>query len=113
MSGSSALERFRRTRDAVVVTGGDRSEVQTAALEASGINALLLTGGFQPASAVIGQAAEKNVPVLSVQSDTRTTIDRVEEVLRTGQTRNEATVDRMRTLLDDGVDVESLLSVDL
>ncbi|WP_336339117.1 phosphotransacetylase family protein [Haloarcula brevis] len=113
MSGSSALERFRRTRDAVVVTGGDRSEVQTAALEASGIKALLLTGGFQPASAVIGQAADRNIPVLSVQSDTRTTIDRVEEVLRTGQTRNEATVERMRTLLDDGVDVESLLSIDL
>lgn len=113
MSGSSALDRFRRTRDAVVVTGGDRSEVQTAALEASGVKALLLTGGFQPASAVVGRAAERNVPLLSVQSDTRTTIDRVEEVLRTGRTRNEATVDRMRELLDDGVDVAEILSVDL
>jgi len=113
MSGSSALDRFRRTRDAVVVTGGDRSEVQTAALEASGVKALLLTGGFQPASAVVGRAAERNVPILSVQSDTRTTIDRVEEVLRTGRTRNEATVDRMRELLDDGVDVSELLSVEL
>ncbi len=67
MSGSSALERFRRTRDAVVVTGGDRSEVQTAALEASGINALLLTGGYQPASAVIGRRLRKTTSALTVR----------------------------------------------
>ncbi|WP_135302867.1 phosphotransacetylase family protein [Haloarcula amylovorans] len=112
MGGNSALDQFRRTRDAVMVTGGDRSEVQTAALEASGIKALLLTGGFRPASAVLGRAEEENVPILLVQSDTRTTIDRMEDVLRSGRTRNEQTVERMQGLLDDGVDVHALLGFD-
>jgi len=94
-----------------MVSGGDRSEVQTAALEASGIKALLLTGGFRPASAVLGRAEEENVPILLVQSDTRTTIDRVEDVLHSGRTRDVETVTRMQELLGDGVDVHSLLQL--
>ncbi len=112
MGGSSALAQFRRTRDAVMITGGDRSEVQTAALEASGIEALVLTGGFRPPNAVVGRAEEEGVPVLLVQSDTRTTIDRVEEVMRSGRTRSEAAVDRMASLLESGVDVASILELD-
>jgi len=111
MGGNKALDQFRRTRDAVMVSGGDRSEVQTAALEASGIKALLLTGGFRPASAVLGRAEKENVPILLVQSDTRTTIDRVEDVLHSGRTRDAETVTRMQELLDDGVDVHSLLEL--
>lgn len=112
MGGNSALAQFRRSRDAVMITGGDRSEVQTAALEASGIEALVLTGGFRPPSTVLGRAEEEGVPILLVQSDTRTTIDRVEEVMRSGRTRSEATVDRMGALLDSGVDVESILRIE-
>jgi len=111
MGGNKALDQFRRTRDAVMVSGGDRSEVQTAALEASGIKALLLTGGFRPASAVLGRAEKENVPILLVQSDTRTTIDRVEDVLHSGRTRDAATITRMQELLGDGVDVHSLLQL--
>lgn len=111
MGGNKALDQFRRTRDAVMVSGGDRSEVQTAALEASGIKALLLTGGFRPASAVLGRAEKENVPILLVQSDTRTTIDRVEDVLHSGRTRDTGTVTRMQELLGDGVDVHSLLNL--
>jgi len=113
MGGNSALDQFRRTRDAIMITGGDRSEIQTAALEAAGIKALLLTGGFRPASAVLGRAQEEGVPILLVQSDTRTTIDRVENLLRSGRTRNEATVERMGQLLDESVDVERILSLGL
>jgi BioD-like phosphotransacetylase family protein len=113
MGGNSALDQFRRTRDAVMITGGDRSEVQTAALEAAGIKALLLTGGFRPASAVLGRAQNKGVPILLAQSDTRTTIDRVEDVLGSGRTRNESTVERMGELLEAGVDIERLLSLGL
>ena len=112
MGGNSALEQFRRTRDAVMVSGGDRAEVQTAALVASGIKALLLTGGLRPSSAVLGRAEKQNVPVLLVQSDTRTTIDRIEDVLHSGRTRDAASVDRMGELLADGVDVPSLLELD-
>ena len=109
MGSNAAFEQFRRTRNAAVITGGDRSDIQTTALEASGVECLVLTGGYRPSSAVIGKAEDNGVPLLMVQSDTRTTIDRVEEALRSGRTRSPAAIDRMAELLDDAVDVEALV----
>jgi len=109
MSADSALDQFRRTREAVLIAGGDRPEIHAAALEAAGIEALLLTGGMRPPSAVLGRAEEAGVPVLAVQSDTRTTIDRVEAALGSGQTRTAATVDRIADLLAERADLDALL----
>jgi hypothetical protein len=108
MSGESALTHFRRTQNAAMITGGDRSEIITAALEASGIKCIVLGGGFQPPGAVVGKAEQRGIPVLLVQSDTRTVIDRAEDVLRSGPTRNPATVDRMEELLGDHSDMATL-----
>ena len=109
MGSNAALEQFRRTRNAAVITGGDRSDIQTTALEASGVECLVLTGGYRPSSAVIGKAEDAGVPVLLVQSDTRTTIDRVEATLRSGRTRSPEAIDRMTELLRDAVDVDALV----
>ncbi|WP_225336343.1 phosphotransacetylase family protein [Halomicrobium urmianum] len=109
MGSDSALGQFRRTRNAVMIAGGDRAEIQAAALEAPGVEALLLTGGFRPPESVLGRAREEGVPVLLVQSDTRTTVDRVEGVLHSGRTRTERTVERARELLAESVDVDRLL----
>ncbi|MGA9402315.1 phosphotransacetylase family protein [Haladaptatus sp.] len=109
MSGDKALRYLRRTRDAALVTGGDRPDLQTVALEAPGVKCLILTGGFRPPGAVIGKAEEKGVPIMLVQADTLTTIDRAEDVIRSGRTRNEETVERMGELLHDHADVGALL----
>ena len=109
MGSNAALEQFRRTRNAAVITGGDRSDVQTTALEASGVECLVLTGGYRPSSAVVGKAEDRDIPILLVQSDTRTTIDRVEQALRSGRTRSPDAIERMETLIEDAVDVDSLL----
>ncbi|MCD2199380.1 phosphotransacetylase family protein [Halobacterium sp. KA-4] len=109
MSGEAALSHFRRTKDAAVITGGDRADVQTAALDAPGVTCLVLTGGHRPSGAVLGKAAENGVPVLSVQSDTLTTVERAEELVRGGRVRDERTVDRMQELLYDHADVDALL----
>lgn len=109
MSGESALSHFRRTKDAAVITGGDRADIQRAALEAPGVKALVLTGGFDPPGAVLGTAAERNKPVLKVQSDTLATVERAEELIRGGRVRDARTVDVMQSLLHEHVDVESIL----
>jgi BioD-like phosphotransacetylase family protein len=109
MSGESALSYFRRTKDAAVITGGDRADIQRAALEAPGVKALILTGGFEPVGAVLGKAAQRNVPVLKVQSDTLATVERAEELIRGGRVRDARTVEQMRTLLHDHVDIDSVL----
>ena len=109
MSGEAALSHFRRTKDAAVITGGDRADVQTAALDAPGIRCLVLTGGHRPSGAVLGKAADAGVPVLSVQSDTLTTLERAEDLVRGGRVRDEHTVDVMQRLLHDHADVDRLL----
>lgn len=109
MSGEAALSHFRRTKDAAVVTGGDRADIQRAALEAPGVNALILTGGFEPPGAVLGTATDRDVPVLSVQTDTLATVERAERLIRGGRVRDARTVETMAQLLHDHVDISTLL----
>ncbi|MFB6141848.1 MAG: phosphotransacetylase family protein [Halorientalis sp.] len=111
MGRDAALSGFRRTRDAAVITGGDRSDIQTAALEAPGVRCLLLTGGHRPTGAVVGNAEEAGVPILLVQGDTRTTIDRAEAVVRSGRTPDAESVARMGDLLADSTDVPAILAL--
>jgi BioD-like phosphotransacetylase family protein len=109
MTGDTALRHFRRTRDAAVITGGDRADVQTAAIEATGVTCLVLTGGIRPSGAVLGRAEEAGLPVLAVDVDTLTAVDRAEAVVSGGRTRDAYAVERMRDLLERYADVDTLL----
>jgi BioD-like phosphotransacetylase family protein len=112
MGASAAVERLRGTRHAALITGGDRADIQTAALEVSGVECLVLTGGYRPSSTIVGKAEDRGVPILSVRTNTQTTIDRIEQALRTGRTRDPEAIERMETLLEENVDIEPLLSLE-
>ena len=109
MSAEEALGKLRRVRDAALITGGDRTDIQTVALEASGIECLLLTGGIRPPETVLGRAAAAGVPVLLLSADTATTLDRTDAVMKSGRTRSGETVTRMRRLLEDYADIDAML----
>ena len=109
MGGDEALRHFRRARDAVVVTGGDRADVQAAALDASGVACLVLTGGHRPSGAVLGKAADAGTPVLAINTDTATAINRIESVVSGGRTRDRRTVETMSELLTAHVDVDAII----
>jgi BioD-like phosphotransacetylase family protein len=108
MSADEALRFFRRTKDAAVITGGDRTDIHTAALEAPGINCLVLTGGRRPPATVLGTATERDVPVLLMAADTVTALERAEDVIRAGRTRDERTVEIIGGLLSELADVDAL-----
>jgi BioD-like phosphotransacetylase family protein len=78
MTAEAALARFRRQKNKAVITGGDRSDIQLAALETS-TTALILTGNLQPSPIIIQQADAQGVPVLLVQSATMEVVDRIEQ----------------------------------
>ena len=59
---------------------------------------------------VLGKAEERGVAILSVQSNTLTTIDRAEDIVHAGRTRDEVAVERVRGLLTDHADVDELLN---
>lgn len=109
MGTDQAVHQLRRTKNAVLVTGGDRSDIHTVGIEVSGVKCLVLTGGIQPSSAVIGLAEMQNVPLMVVNADTLTTIDSLEEILRGGRAGSAKTVSVMKTLLSDYADITGIL----
>ena len=74
MNVSAALKYFRKARNMAVVTGGDRADLQMAALESS-TQCLILTGHIPPADFILSRAEEVEIPVLSVDLDTLTTVE--------------------------------------
>lgn len=74
MNVESALNYFRRVPNKAVITGGDRSDIQLAALETS-TKCLILTGGLYPSTSILGRAQEVGVPVMMVHSDTASAIE--------------------------------------
>lgn len=84
MSVESALPHFRRTLRKAVITGGDRADIQAAALETSTV-AMILTGNLQPSSTILKRAEEVGVTVLMVPFNTIETVEKVEAVF--GKTR--------------------------
>jgi BioD-like phosphotransacetylase family protein len=77
MTLDAALSRFRRQQNKAVITGGDRSDIQLAALETSTV-ALILTGQLHPSPTVLHQAESVKVPVLLVKTNTMETVDTIE-----------------------------------
>ena len=108
MSPDSAIKVFRRKRNRAVVTGGDRADLQMAAMEAH-VPIIILTGNLYPASPVLGRAEEEGVPVILVPEDTITTIDRMETLMRRVRVRNAQKVDLMKKMLDEYVDVDKIV----
>lgn len=78
MNVNSALEYFRQGRNKAVVTGGDRTELQLAALETS-THCLILTGHMPPQPLILSRAEDLEIPILSVNLDTLTTVEIVDE----------------------------------
>ncbi|GAB4211509.1 MAG: phosphotransacetylase family protein [Synechococcales cyanobacterium] len=79
MSVNSALKYFRRSEHKAVITGGDRTDIQLAALETA--SACLILTGKHPLDPRIRQRAEElEVPILLVDLDTFTTSERIEQV---------------------------------
>lgn len=78
MSVESALRFFRSKPNKVVITGGDRPDIQLAALETS-TKCIILTGNLQPSPIVLSRASELGVPMVLVKQDTMTAMQVVEE----------------------------------
>ena len=61
------------------VTGGDRTDIQAAALETS-TTCLVLTGNLQPTATIVKRAEEMNVAVLLVPDSTLETVEKLESI---------------------------------
>jgi BioD-like phosphotransacetylase family protein len=107
MTAQEALSRFRRSRNKAVITGGDRTDIQLAALETSTV-VMILTGNLRPSAPVVERAEKQGVAVLMVPTNTMDTVEAVERVYgktRLGQAEKLA---RFEALMAECVDYKKL-----
>ncbi len=109
MSPPSALKYFRRVRQAALITGGDRADLQNLALETGNIKCILLTGNLEPPGTMLGKAEEKGVPVILVADDTLTTVEKLDEVFGKARIKSDVKIGRIKELVERFVDLEKLM----
>jgi uncharacterized protein len=100
MNVSAALDYFRRARCMAVVTGGDREDIQLAALETS-TQCLILTGHLSPQPYIIRRAEDLEIPIISVDYDTLTTVEIVENAFAGIRIQEPIKVEIMRQLMTE------------
>lgn len=108
MSVEAALPRFRRQLNKAVFTGGDRTDIQAAALETS-TTCLVLTGNLQPTSTILKRAEELNVAVLLVPDSTLEAVEKVEGIFGKTSLGQPEKLSRFQAMLAEHLDYAALL----
>ena len=110
MNVNSALEYFRQGHNMAIVTGGDRTDLQLAALETS-TQCLVLTGHIAPTPQILARAEEMEIPILTVDLDTLSTVEIIEHAF--GEVRLHDGIKReyVFQLSHDSFDLDLLLSL--
>ena len=110
MGQEQALKFFRRKANKAVITGGDRADVQLAALETP-TKCIILTGNFQPSTIVLGRAEELGVPMILVDYDTLTTVEKVEEIIGHVRFHEIKKIDKIVKVVREYIDINRLLEI--
>jgi BioD-like phosphotransacetylase family protein len=108
MNVNAALEYFRRGQHKAVVTGGDRTDLQLAALETS-TSCLILTGHLSPQPIIISRAEDLEVPILDVDLDTLATVEIVDRAFGNVRLQEQIKVDCIQQLMEENFDCDRLL----
>ncbi|MCD4686300.1 MAG: phosphotransacetylase family protein [Anaerolineae bacterium] len=108
MSVEAALPRFRRQLNKAVFTGGDRTDIQAAALETS-TTCLVLTGNLKPSSTILKRAEELKVAVLLVPDNTLEAVERVEGIFGRTSLAQPEKMSRFQAMLAEHLKYEALV----
>jgi len=103
MTQEAALHRFREQTNKAVITGGDRTDIQLAALETS-TTCLVLTGNLQPSPLVIKQADAFGVSILLVPTNTIETVEAIEQIFGKTRLGQPAKLAQFQDLLKENLD---------
>jgi BioD-like phosphotransacetylase family protein len=107
MTADVALSYFRQKPNKAVITGGDRTDIQLAALQTS-TKCLILTGNLHPQDMIKGVAQEMGVPIVVSKYDTLTTVEIVEGFFGKSRFHQEKKTQRFEELLEEHFDFTSL-----
>jgi len=105
MTAEVALSRFRKQTNKAVITGGDRADIQLAALETS-TTCLILTGNLRPSPLIVKQVDEFGVAVLLVRTSTLQTVEAIEGIFGKTRLGQPAKLQQFEALLAEHVELE-------
>lgn len=108
MNVNSALGYFRQRDNMAVITGGDRAELQMAALETS-THCLILTGQIPPKDLIIERAQSLDIPILSVDTDTLTTVEIIDGAFGKVPIYEPIKIKQIQSLMEQHFDIDRLL----
>ncbi len=109
MTPESAIQYFRRVRNELIITGGDRTDIVLAALEA-GASGIILTGNLRPSVKVLPRADELKIPMIIVPQDTYTTLQMIQKIVGKIRPGDKTRIAAARKLVQENVDWETILS---
>jgi hypothetical protein len=105
MTPESAIKYMRRVDRKALITGGDRSDIQMAALSTD-TSCLILTGGLYPVKTVVSKAYEKGVPILLVRYDTLTAAEMVEHLIARIDPEDKAKINLISETVKNNIDLD-------
>jgi BioD-like phosphotransacetylase family protein len=111
MTPESATRYFRKTKNELVITGGDRTDIIFAALEA-GVSALILTGNLYPSVKIFPRADDLKVPMILVPFDTYTTLQQVQRIVGRIKPTDKERINRAKKLIRENVNWKQILQID-
>ncbi len=109
MSPQAAVEHFKEAKNAILVTGGDRADLQIVALEMPSIRCMLLTGNVKPADIIVERAKENDIPILLVEDDTLRAVAKLEDIMGKARIRGELKIRKMKSLVESYVKVDRII----
>lgn len=107
MTAETALHRFREQTHKAVITGGDRTDIQLAALETS-TTCLILTGNLEPSPLIVKQAEAFGVSILLVRDNTMETVEAIDRVFGKSRLSHPDQLSEFEALLSNNVDISRL-----
>src|SRR3989304_4449178 len=107
MNVESALRYFRKVSNKAVITGGDRSDIQLAALETP-TKCLILTGELYPNASILGRAQEVGVPIVVVRADTANALEVCENLSGYVSLHDKSKIRRAAEVVEREIDFKTI-----
>jgi BioD-like phosphotransacetylase family protein len=98
---------MRRVSRKAIITGGDRADIQLAALSTD-TSCLVLTGGLYPPKPVIAKAYEVGVPVLVTRHNTMEAAEMIEHLIARIDPGDSSKIDRIAQVVKQYVDLDAV-----
>ena len=107
MYEEAAMKVMRRVPRKALITGGDRADLQLAALTTD-TSCLVLTGGMYPSKTVIAKAYEAKVPILVTSHDTLETAEMIDHLIARIDPNDSAKIAKVKQAVKENVDLEAI-----